>query len=74
MTKLELLNALIDDMGKELVKAEFNVDFYAQEEKRPMTMGQAQAKEGKDVWTERVKTVEAQIRLYEKYRKRTYGV
>lgn len=71
-SKKQLLEDLIEEQLKELVKSEFFVDYYQKEFRNPKKIGKAQAEESLNTWRKHVASVEDQIRLYKDYYKHLY--
>ena len=70
MTDKELLQEIINEHRRELLKADFMADHYEKEIKEMKKMGKQEATETRDLWLKHKETRRQEIKRLEEYGKR----
>lgn len=68
----ELIEEIINDLRKELIKSRMNERYWTMEAVDPKKVGKHEAEEKLAIWQKHVKSVEGQIETLKAYRKETY--
>lgn len=72
-SKRLLLDEIIDQHRREIIDAEFYLDFFQKELRNPKTVGKPQALEAINIRKEFIRKMNKKIKQYEDYGKRTFG-